>query len=172
MENDLNREIEKYKNELNEKNKEIIDLKKKVKNLTIYIQKKDQTLLLMDNQIKMVEEQNEQITSDYNNLINETNSLNLNCNKNSPFKDLIRELNEYRKVNLELNRELVKLREQSYKLQNYYNDKNQICRYCQVHCQSNNDNLIEKLNQLEKENKFLKNLMKDNNIHICQSKKY
>ena len=67
---------------------------------------------------------------------------------------------------------MVKLREQSYKLQNYYNDKNQICRYCQVHCQSNNDNLIEKLNQLEKENKFLKNLMKDNNIHICQSKKY
>ena len=70
-ENKLYEQIEKYGEEIERKNKEILILKKRIKNLLVYLKRKDNNILILDNELRMYEKENEEIKIDNNNLINE-----------------------------------------------------------------------------------------------------
>ena len=74
-ENKLFEQIESYEYEIERKNKEIILLKKRIKNLLIYLKKKDNNILILDNELRMYEKENEEIKIDHNNLIKENQRL-------------------------------------------------------------------------------------------------
>ena len=141
-ENKIYEQIEIYGEEIERKNKEILILKKRIKNLLIYLKRKDNNILILDNELKMYEKENEEIKIDNNNLINEKKKLEKineiliskkenvletgveKCNKiileqkkeneilKNRFDNLYKELNEYRKKNSQLSKELRKIKEE------------------------------------------------------------
>ena len=140
-ENKLYEQIEIYGEEIERKNKEILILKKRINNLLIYLKRKDTNILILDNELKMYEKENEEIKIDNNNLINEkkklekineiliskkenvletgvekSNKIILEQKKENEtlrnrFDNLYKELDEYRKKNSELSKELRKIKE-------------------------------------------------------------
>ena len=135
-ENYLYEEIEKYQYEIERKNKEILLLKKRIRNLLIYLKKKDNNILILDNELRMYEKENEEIKMDNNYLIkenqklekinenlqsktgNEYNNKNYfdqkreNENLRNRYNALFKELDDYRKKNAELTEELNNLKEE------------------------------------------------------------
>ena len=129
-------EIEKYEYEIERKNKEILLLKKRIRNLLIYLKKKDNNILILDNELRMYEKENEEIKMDNNYLIkenqklekinenlqsktgNEYNNKNYidqkreNENLRNRYNALFKELDDYRKKNAELTEELNNLKEE------------------------------------------------------------
>ena len=142
-ENNLYDQIEKYEYEIENKNKEILLLKKRIRNLLIYLKKKDSNILILDNELRILEKENEEIKIDNNNLIKENQKLEKiknvnnilskgeriretgdekynkyyieqkieNENLRNRYNALFEELNDYRKKNAELTKELNNLKE-------------------------------------------------------------
>ena len=169
-----------------EKNKEILLLKKRIKNLLIYLKRKDNNILILDNELRMFEKENEEMKIDNKSLMKENKKLekvneNLlakkecicnvgleHCNKavieqkkeneilRNRFDDLFNELDEYRKRNGELTKELKKLKDDSKLV--YKENEN----YDMI---SSIEDLKEKLNRLKKENDYLKGVLNKNKIY-------
>ena len=71
----LNEQIEEYEYEIEIKSKEILLLKKRIRNLLIYLKKKDNNILILDNELRIYEKENEEIKKDNNILIKENQKL-------------------------------------------------------------------------------------------------
>ena len=186
-ENKLHEQIELYENEIERRNKEIILLKKRIRNLLLYLKRKDNNILILDNELRMYEKENEEIKIDNKNLTKENKKLekineNLlakkecicnigleHCNNavieqkkekeilRNRFDDLFNELDEYRKRNGELSKELKQLKEDSkkfYKENENYDMINSIA------------DLKDRLSKLKKENVYLKGLLNKNKIYV------
>ena len=177
-ENQLYEKIEIYEYEIEQKTKEILMLKKRIRNLLIYLKRKDNNILILDNELRMFEKENEEIKLDNKKLTKENRKLeNINQNllsqKNyaypnnniiteqkrenenlrNRFDNLFNELDNYRKRNAELSKELKKLKD----------DWNMACKDSESY-ELSMDDLNEKLKKLKKENEYLKNALNKNKI--------
>ena len=142
-EKELYEQISIYEKEIECKNKEITILRKRILTLVIYLKRKDKNILILDNELKIFKKENEEMRIDNDvltienkklekikdNLINKKKcTCNLGLERyntvleqqktdaeklRNRFNGLFKELSEYRKKNIELNKELKKLQEGS-----------------------------------------------------------
>ena len=162
-------------------------LKKRIKNLLIYLKRKDNNILILDNELRMFEKENEEMKID-NKSLKEENKKNSKIIENllakrecicetgieksskiiedqkreneklrSRFDGLFKELDDYRKKNVELSKELEKLKDDS----NYIYKEDEI-----YNINLNVNELKEKLNKLKRENDNLRDILKRNNIKM------
>ena len=90
-------------------------------------------------------------------------------NLRNRFNSLYEELNEYRKKNVELNKELKRLQEESsslYKQNDIVDDSVIIMDKTRKSLKDDIHNLNEKLKKLKKENDYLKSTLHINNIGL------
>ena len=199
IEKELYENLEVYENEIEIKNKEIIILKKRIQTLILYLKRKERNILILDNELNIVEKQNEELLLDNNKLSIENKKLEkindnlLNkkeciCdiglerysivveqqkkdaeNLRNRFNGLYKELNEYRKKNVELNKELKNLQVESSNLykQNELVDNNLIIvDKSRKKFEEDIKKMNDKLKKLKKENDYLKSTLHINNIGL------
>ena len=198
-EKELYDQIEIYENHIENKNKEISILKKRIKTLVVYLKRKDNNILILDNELKIVEKQNEEILIDNNALTAENKKLE-KINENllnkkqctcdigferyntviqqqkrdgeklrDRFNGLFNELNEYRKKNVDLSKELKKLEEESsnlYRQNEIFDESCFLTEKTKKAYEENIKKLNDKLKQLKKENEYLKSTLHINNIDM------
>ena len=137
-EKELYEQISIYEKEIECKNKEITILRKRILTLVIYLKRKDKNILILDNELKIVEKENEEMRVDNdaltikNKTLEKINDNLLNKKKctcdvgleryniafeqqktdaeklRNRFNGLFKELSEYRKKNVELNKEFTR----------------------------------------------------------------
>ena len=142
-EKELYEQIEIYETEIENKNQEISLLKRRIRNLVIYLKRKDYNILRLDNELRIIEKENEEIRIDNEFLASENKKLEKinekllnkkeckcdigierysevvdqqkkeNEDLRNRFNNLYKELDEYRKRNMNLTDELNKLQKES-----------------------------------------------------------
>jgi hypothetical protein len=142
-EKELYEQIEIYETEIENKNQEISLLKRRIRNLVIYLKRKDYNILRLDNELRIIEKENEEIRTDNEFLASENKKLEKinekllnkkeckcdigierysevveqqkkeNEDLRNRFNNLYKELDEYRKRNINLTDELNKLQKES-----------------------------------------------------------
>ena len=153
-EKELYEQIEIYETEIENKNKEISLLKRRIRNLVIYLKRKDYNILRLDNELRIIEKENEEIRIDNEFLANENKKLEKinerllnkkecqcdigierycevvdkqkkeNEDLRNRFNNLYKELDEYRRRNMTLTDELNKLQKESSIIYNYDMERN------------------------------------------------